>query len=121
MWEALSRNPGNLAMVIFWGMIFLTILVTYGMKTWRKHEAARMEHELKLEMLSRGMSADDIERVLAAKSTANRDSAKRSRIRRNSAADGVGVAVRKCDRQYERQHSNNRRSMHGNRRPWRAQ
>jgi len=32
-----------------------------------------MEYDLKLEMLNRGMSADDIERVLAAKSAANED------------------------------------------------
>jgi hypothetical protein len=69
MWDSLSNNPGTAAMMIFWGMIFLTIMSTYAIKTWRKHEAAKMDHELKLEMVARGMSADEIERVLTAKST----------------------------------------------------
>ena len=68
MWETLSRDEnGMLPMILFWGMIFLTILVTYGVNTWRKHEAAKMDHELKLEMLGRGMGAEEIERVLAAR------------------------------------------------------
>jgi hypothetical protein len=76
MWDALSREEGmpfEIFMLLLWGMIFLCILVSYAIKTWRKHEAAKMEHELKLEMLSRGMSADEIERVLAAKSVATRE------------------------------------------------
>jgi hypothetical protein len=73
MWESLSREPGVLPMTLFWGAIFFTIIVTYAIKTWRKHEAAKMEHELKLEMLNRGMSADEIERVLAAKSAVKED------------------------------------------------
>jgi hypothetical protein len=73
MWESLSREHGMLPMILFWAMIFLMILVTYAMKTWRKHEAAKMEHELKLEMVTRGMSADEIERVLTAKSAPKAD------------------------------------------------
>ena len=73
MWESLSQNPGNVAMILFWGMIFLTIMATYSIKTWRKHEAAKMDHELKLEMVTRGMSADEIERVLTAKSAPKTD------------------------------------------------
>jgi hypothetical protein len=69
MWESLNREPGMLPMILFWAMIFLVILATYGLKTWRKHEAAKMEYELKLEMINRGMTADEIERILAAKST----------------------------------------------------
>ena len=67
MWESLARDSGTLPMMLFWGMIFVTILATYAIKTWRKHEAAKMEHELKLEMVARGMSADEIERVLTAR------------------------------------------------------
>jgi hypothetical protein len=44
MWESLSQNPGNAAMILFWGMIFGTIMSTYAIKTWRKHEAAKMDH-----------------------------------------------------------------------------
>jgi hypothetical protein len=73
MWESLSREQGMLPMILFWAMIFLTILVTYAMKNWRKHEAAKMEHELKLEMVARGMSADEIERVLAARAAPKPD------------------------------------------------
>jgi len=73
MWESLSREPGVLPMVLFWGAIFTVIVVTYGMKLWRNHERDKMEMELKLEMLNRGMSAEDIERVLAAKSSASED------------------------------------------------
>ena len=73
MWESLSREPGVLPMTLFWGAIFATILISYALKTWRKHEAAKMEYELKLEMINRGMGADEIERVLAAKSNAHAD------------------------------------------------
>jgi hypothetical protein len=73
MWESLSQNPGNAAMILFWGMIFGTIMSTYAIKTWRKHEAAKMDHELKLEMVARGMSADEIERVLTAKTAPKTD------------------------------------------------
>jgi hypothetical protein len=73
MWEALSRDSSTLPMMLFWGMIFVTIISTYGIKTWRKHEAAKMDHELKLEMVAHGMSADEIERVLTARSAQKLD------------------------------------------------
>lgn len=76
MWESLTRDPYFLSftgpLLIITGLMFLTILASYAIQSWRKHQAAKMEHELKLEMLSRGMSADEIERVLAARSIANR-------------------------------------------------
>lgn len=58
-----SRNP---EMLIFWGAIALIALVPmigYFLVEWRKHEA---DAALKRDMLQRGMSADEIERVLRA-------------------------------------------------------
>jgi hypothetical protein len=40
------------------------------MFTWRKHSVAKMELDLKSEMVAAGMSADEIQRVLAAKMSA---------------------------------------------------
>jgi hypothetical protein len=71
MYEAFSHEPHFLfsiiAMIIVFGSIAATILGVAGMLTWRKHEAAKMEHDLKSEMVAAGMPADDIDRVLAAK------------------------------------------------------
>jgi hypothetical protein len=53
--------------IVFFGSIAGTILGVFGMRTWRKHQATRMEHELKTEMVAAGMSADEIQRILAAK------------------------------------------------------
>jgi hypothetical protein len=49
------------------GLPALTILAIAGMVTWRKHRATKFAHDLKAEMIAAGMSADEIERVLAAK------------------------------------------------------
>jgi hypothetical protein len=68
MWDSLSADPGSAAMAIFFIMLFLTIISAGAIPAWRKHAAAKMDHELKLEMVAHGMSADEIERVLKAKS-----------------------------------------------------
>ena len=55
--------------VIFWGAITLMATVPslgYYLYRWRKHE---LEIDFKREMIARGMSAEDIERVLAAGSS----------------------------------------------------
>jgi len=52
--------------LIFWGAIVLISVVpsvSYFLYRWRKSE---LDAELKREMITRGMSADEIERVLAA-------------------------------------------------------
>jgi hypothetical protein len=54
-------------MIIVFGTIAITILGVAGMWTWRKHQGVKMESDLKAEMIASGMSANDIERVLAAK------------------------------------------------------
>jgi hypothetical protein len=69
MWSSLSSNSGDAAVAIFFIMLFLAIISIGAIPAWRKHAAAKMEHELKLEMVARGMGADEIERVLKAKST----------------------------------------------------
>jgi hypothetical protein len=71
MYEVFSHEPHFLfsiiAMLIVFGSIAGTILGVAGMLTWRKHTAAKMEHDLKSEMVASGMPAEEIERVLAAK------------------------------------------------------
>jgi hypothetical protein len=69
--EVFSGEPHFLfsiiAMIIVFGSIASTILGVAGMIIWRKHAAAKMEHDLKSEMVAGGMSADEIQRVMAAK------------------------------------------------------
>lgn len=67
MWETLQASPDQYGAVIVYSVVALAILGAVGIKAWRKNEAGKRDAELKLEMLARGMSADDIVRVLAAK------------------------------------------------------
>ena len=73
--DSLSQQPQFLfviiAALIVFGSMALTILGVVGMLVWRKHRATQMASEMKLEMIAAGMSADEIERVLAAKVTGN--------------------------------------------------
>jgi hypothetical protein len=73
MWDSLSNDPGSAVMAIFFIMLFLSIICAGAIPAWRKHAAAKMDHELKLEMVARGMSADEIERVLTVKSSQKLD------------------------------------------------
>lgn len=73
MWESLSNAPGSAVVAIFFVMLFLSIMCSAAIPAWRKHAAAKMDHELKLEMVARGMSADEIERVLNARSAQKPD------------------------------------------------
>ena len=67
MFEILSQNPGFVPAIAGMVSVFGTIIAIVGIVTWRKHQATKMQTELKMEMLARGMSADEIERVLSAK------------------------------------------------------
>ena len=67
MWEAFQSNPSAMFSVVFWATVGIVTLGCVGIKAWRKNEAGKRDSELKLEMLAKGMSAADIERVLAAK------------------------------------------------------
>jgi hypothetical protein len=69
MFEILSQNPEFVPAIGGMVAVFGTIIAVAGMLTWRKHQVTKMETELKMEMLARGMSAEEIERVLAAKPT----------------------------------------------------
>ena len=73
MWDSFSNAPGSGVVAIFFIMLFLTIISSAAIPAWRKHAAAKLDHELKLEMVARGMSADEIERVLNAKSATKAD------------------------------------------------
>jgi hypothetical protein len=73
MWNSLANDPGSAVMAIFFIMLFLSIMSIGVIPAWRKHAADKMDHELKLEMVARGMSADEIERVLKAKSATKAD------------------------------------------------
>ena len=67
MSETLQADPSRFGPIVLYCVIGLVFLVGTGIKAWRKNEAGKRDAELKLEMLARGMSADDIVRVLAAK------------------------------------------------------
>ena len=64
MWDAAVQNFGA---ILSLGLLALAVLALAGLSTWRQHQAVKMEMDLKMEMLARGMAADEIERVLAAK------------------------------------------------------
>jgi hypothetical protein len=63
--------------LIFWGAIVLICCVpsiSYYLYKWRKSE---LETELKRDMIARGMSADEIERVLGARMSSGEDKSRR--------------------------------------------
>ena len=67
MWETFQADPEKFGPTVLYCAIALVILGGAGLKAWRKNESGKRDAELKLEMLARGMSADDIVRVLEAK------------------------------------------------------
>jgi len=63
-------SGGNLTVLIFWSAIVLMAVVPsaiWAVVQWRKHE---LDAELKREMIARGMSAGEIQQVLASKTDA---------------------------------------------------
>jgi hypothetical protein len=79
MHDLLMRYPEAFLLLGVVSIIALTILALGAMRTWRKHQAMKMEAELKMDMLDRGMSANEIEHVLAAKlSAAEQSTARRA-------------------------------------------
>jgi hypothetical protein len=67
MMDAFRSDPESLLAVLFYALVAASILGYVGITAWRKNEAGKRDAELKLEMIAKGMSAADIERVLAAK------------------------------------------------------
>ena len=82
MWNALSERPDFpvvLMFVLISFFIVLAIVACRAVEAWREHQQAKIDADLKMEMIARGMSAEDIERVLSAKMTAvGRTKVKRS-------------------------------------------
>lgn len=71
MFDTVSQEPQFVFVIILTAIVFgsmaLTVLGVAGMVMVRRHQATRMAHDLKMEMIAQGMSADEIERVLAGK------------------------------------------------------
>lgn len=63
MFAEIVWNEGTLAVV----MIFSVPIVAIVASMWQKTEQHRAECELKRSMIERGMSVEEIERVVAAK------------------------------------------------------
>jgi hypothetical protein len=63
-WDKLF-TPG----VIFWVAIAAIVIVPWVFYYWRQMKQDQHDAELKRDMIARGMSAEEIERILAAKST----------------------------------------------------
>jgi hypothetical protein len=75
----IAAGIGEYHDLIFWGAILLICVVpsiSYYLYKWRKSE---LEADLKHEMIARGMSADEIERVLSARLPASGDDRAKSR------------------------------------------
>jgi hypothetical protein len=73
MLPLLADSPWDNPVFLMWGAIALIVIVpTVGayLVRWRKSE---LDASLKHEMIARGMSADEIERVLRAKSLKSGD------------------------------------------------
>jgi hypothetical protein len=67
MSEFLSRfHAGQLEGFVILGAFLTAGLIVFLTWQWRLHRRTEMEVSLKQEMISRGMSAEDIERVLSA-------------------------------------------------------
>ena len=66
MSELFVRNPGLLipCLAIAGGVLIAVVAILNH--TWRRHREAELEASLKQDMLNRGMSADDIVRVIRA-------------------------------------------------------
>jgi len=68
-WNTLTADPDRLRVAFLYILpVLVTILLAFGMKAWRKNESSKRDAELKMEMLAKGMSADEIIRVLTARS-----------------------------------------------------
>lgn len=66
--DHLLTSIGNhLGSILFWGFLASIGLTEYVLHYLRNSRRDAMEATLKLEMIQRGMSADEIERVLSAR------------------------------------------------------
>lgn len=63
MMAAIVWNEGTLAVLLIFSLPIVAVIAG----VWRKTEQSRAELDLKRSMVERGMSADEIERVIAAR------------------------------------------------------
>jgi hypothetical protein len=68
-WQTLFSNPDVAAVFAVFGMIVLIVAIPVIAGTWQKVARIRADASLKQSMIERGMSVEEIERVLRAKST----------------------------------------------------
>jgi hypothetical protein len=61
---SLLSDPAN----FFWFSIAMMVCVPVAADCWRKVRKHELDADLKRDMIGRGMSADEIERILAARS-----------------------------------------------------
>jgi hypothetical protein len=67
-WEIVNGDPDRVRAAVFYVLpVLVTVLLVFGIGAWRRNEAHKRDAELKQQMLSKGMSADEIVRVLTAK------------------------------------------------------
>jgi hypothetical protein len=74
-------GPDAVSMIVVVTVTAVVILAMFGMIQWRRVRQAEIEAALKQEMLGRGMSVEDIERVLKASSPAAFGCSRRAALR----------------------------------------
>ena len=67
--EAFTWNTGSIAILAVMAVPIVLFVLMFGTKMFQ----IRSDHDLKARMIDKGMSADEIERVLAAKSDSDDD------------------------------------------------
>jgi hypothetical protein len=70
---AFASNKAAVIVFVVFLFLFLATMTTWLSLQWRLHRRTEIEAALKHDMLNRGMSADDIERVLRASSCGTHD------------------------------------------------
>lgn len=68
-WQTIFSQDSSLPVICVFTMIVLVVCIPTVANYWYRLAKARTEAELKHAMIERGMSAEEIERVLQAKST----------------------------------------------------
>ena len=67
-WQTLFSNPDTAGIVCMFGMIVLCVAIPVITSAWVRVARTHADADLKRSMIERGMSVEEIERVLAAKS-----------------------------------------------------
>jgi len=68
-WQSLFSNEDTAAIFCVFSMIVLIVAIPTIAKAWRQIAKDRVDADLKRSMIERGMSVEEIERVLKAKSS----------------------------------------------------